>query len=360
MVTPTSAIARQWQLNAPIIALRANMQGSWVAATLGDGSIAMLRADDEKQEPQRIALHDGISLSLCADADGAGFLSGGDDGKLLVIEPDAKAATPLADHKNKWLDHVAADAGSGKRAYSVGKQVYLLDAEGQPQGVPFTHPSSVGGLAFSPKGKRIAVSHYNGVSLWWTNAKDEQQPSKLNWKGSHLDIVWSPDGKILLTSLQEAALHGWRLSDQNEMRMLGYANKIKSVSWSAKAKYLCTSGAGLPICWPFFGGGPWGKPPLAVGDERAVMVTQVAAHPRDEMLAAGYADGMITLAPLDGRIAAGQGNIMIHPPVSEAGATVTGLVWNADGTCLFATLESGYVMLFTVESVANAVASDRR
>ena len=34
-------------------------------------------------------------------------------------------------------------------------------------------------------------------------------------------------------------------------------------------------------------------------------------HPKDEMVAAGYEDGMIILAPLDGRM-----EMLIHPPVA--------------------------------------------
>jgi hypothetical protein len=59
---------------------------------------------------------------------------------------------------------------------------------------------------------------------------------------------------------------------------------------------------------------------------------------------------MIILAPLDGRV-----EMMIHPPVAQKGATVTGLVWNGAGDCLFASLENGYLMLFTIESVKQSI-----
>ena len=67
------------------------------------------------------------------------------------------------------------------------------------------------GLAFLPKGYRLAAAHYNGVSLWFPNA--DATPQLLEWKGSHLDATVSPDGRFLVTSMQENALHGWRLAD---------------------------------------------------------------------------------------------------------------------------------------------------
>ncbi len=344
----SSAIARQWNFNIPVTALAINRRGDWLAATLGDGSARLLPASDEAEQPQELKLHNGVSLSLQPDADEHAFLSAGDDGKIFIVEPTIEAPTLLAEHKNQWIDHVAS-APNGHRAYSVGKNVHLLNAEGKSATAPFTHPSSIGGLTFTPNGKRLAASHYNGVSLWWTNAK-ESTPTKLEWKGSHLPIIWHPDGKIVVTGMQESALHGWRLSDMNEMQMQGYATKVHSMAFTPRGKYLATSGADQVICWPFFGGGPWGKTPLTLGGSSGSLVTRVAPHPKDEMVVAGYDDGMIIMAPLDGRM-----EVMIHVPVAKTGAAVTGLVWNAAGDALFAALENGSLMLFTLDSVTKAI-----
>ncbi|MFY9288615.1 MAG: WD40 repeat domain-containing protein [Alphaproteobacteria bacterium] len=349
MPTSTSAIQRQWNFETSIIALASSRKGDWVAVSLGDGSVRLLAAFDDTDNPKTLPLHQGISLSLQPDTHESGFLSGGDDGKIIAIDPEQGTTSLLAEHKNQWIDQVASSPDGAYRAYSLGKNIYMLNAKGEKHSGPLLCPSSIGGLAFSPNSKRLASSHYNGLSLWWTNAK-ENVPVKLEWKGSHLQTIWHPEGKIILTSLQESALHGWRLSDNNEMRMQGYAGKVHSMDFTAKGKYLVTSGAEQVICWPFFGGGPWGKSPLTLGGSDARLVTSVSAHPKDELIAAGYDDGMIVLAPLDGRM-----EILIHPPVAEKGSSVVGLCWNGAGDCLFAALENGYLMLFTIASVEKAV-----
>lgn len=343
-----SAIARTWDFKMPVTALTLNRNGDWVAAAFGDGSMRLLPANEHAEKPRELAVHNGVSLSLQPDADGQGFISGGDDGKVFLIDPVMAAPTLLAEQPKKWIDHVATSS-DGYRAYAVGKNVYLLNPEGEAHGAPLAHPSSIGGLAFSPNGKRLAVSHYDGVSLWWVNSK-EQTPVKLVWKGSHLGVIWSPDGKIVLTSLQEGALHGWRLSDMQEMQMQGYATKVQAMGFSPKGKYLVTSGAPEVICWPFFGGGPWGKTPTTFGGNGTRLVKQVAPHPKDEMIAAGYDDGMIILAPLDGR-----SEMMINPPIAPYNSAVVGLTWNAAGDCLFAALESGHIVLFTIDSVRKSL-----
>ncbi len=344
----TSAIARQWNFGFPITALTANRRGDWIAAALGDGSLRLLRAREEASEPKEVKLHNGVSLCLQPDADEHTFLSGGDDGCVFIVDPQVDAPTLLKEHKNQWIDHVAVSPAGEFRAYSAGKNIHLLDSEGEEKFTAQT-PSSPGGLAFSPNGKRLAASHYNGVSLYWTNAK-ESAPVKYEWKGSHLGLLWHPDGKIIISAMQETALHGWRLTDGNEMQMQGYVSKIRSMEFTAKARYLATSGADQAICWPFFGGGPWGKTPLMLGGNNGRLVVCVAPHPKDEMVTVGYEDGMIIMAPLDGRM-----EILIHPPVAQKRAAVAGLVWNKEGDCLFAALENGSLMLFTLESVRKSV-----
>jgi len=346
----TSALHHQWTFDAPIVSLCVNRNGDWVAAALADGTLRLFPATDSTETPKTLKLHDGISLSLRPDADAHAFLSGGDDGKIIIIDPVLGETTLLAEHKNQWIDHVAGSADGKYRAYNVGKKIYVLDEEGHQKFTPpLTTPSNPGDIGFSPNGKRLAVTHYNGAALWWMNAK-ETTPASLVWKGSHLDLLWSPDSKILMTSMQESALHGWQLADGKEMRMQGYAAKIRSLAFTARGKYLATAGAEQIICWPFSGGGPWGKQPVTLGGTDNRLVTQVAPHPKDEMVAAGYGDGMIVMAPLDGRM-----EIMVHPPTSAAKAAINGLVWNASGDALFASSESGTVMLFTIDSVRKAL-----
>ena len=346
MHTPPSAIERQWPFNVRISALAGSGSGAMLAVALGDGRIALLAAHDEAEEPHIVQAHDGVSLSLAPC--GNGFVSGGDDGRLVRIagHDDPKI---LFQQKGQWIDHAAADHAGTTIAFAIGKNLHFLRAGEQEPGAALAHPSSIGGLAFSPNGKRLAASHHNGVSLWWTKA-ESQSPVILPWKGSHLAVSWHPDGKIVMTAMQDHALHGWRLGDMNEMRMQGYAGKISALRWTPRGKWLVTSGATQAVCWPFFGGGPWGKTPLALGHDRGVLVSDAAPHPKDDLVAVGYQDGMIELAPMDGRP-----GVMIHPPVDTQGSAVTGLVWNAAGDCLFAALESGYLMLFTADSVARTV-----
>jgi len=195
----------------------------------------------------------------------------------------------------------------------------------------FEAPSTVGGLAFAPKGLRLAIAHYNGVTLWFPNMVATAEV--LEWAGSHLAVTFSPDNKFLVTAMHEPALHGWRLADNRHMRMTGYPGRVRSMSWSAGGKALATSGADTVILWPFASkDGPMGKEPAMLAPLQA-RVSAVACHPRQDILAAGYSDGTILMVRLEDGA-----EILVR---KNGGAEVTGLAWNAKGTLLAYAAQDG-------------------
>ena len=48
--------------------------------------------------------------------------------------------------------------------------------------------------------------------------------------------------------------------------------------------------------------------------------------------------------------------MMISPPVAPHRPEVTGLTWNAAGDCLFAALQNGSILMFTIDSVKKSLA----
>lgn len=318
-------------LNAYVVGLAFLTDGT-LAAALGNGEIVFLRGE-RRGIASRLAAHRGACLSMVLDARADGVLTGGDDGRLVRSDATGQSAELIA-VDGRWIDRIAVCRTSGHCAVAAGKQVHLVAAGGTPTAT-FDHPNSVGGLAFDPKGRQLAAAHYGGVSLWWARP-GKQQPRRLEWTGSHLDLSWSPDGKYIVTAMQENALHGWRLADGADMRMSGYPAKVKSVSWLARGRYLATGGAESVVCWPFDGkNGPMERAPLDLGWGFEGVVTMVAAHPRHEVVAAGYEDGTAILVQL-GQLAP----VLVKHP---GGGAVTALAWSADGRDLAVGTEDGLV-----------------
>ncbi|MCC7283362.1 MAG: WD40 repeat domain-containing protein [Acetobacteraceae bacterium] len=319
---------------------RAHAAGSWVIAALplpggatgfalADGTLCLM---DAAGGVQVVEMHQGSCLAAAIDITG-GVLSGGDDGRLVAVAPDL-GVTCVERFPRKWVEHVAAHPGAkGKgafRAAATGKEVQLLAPGAQAR--VLAHPSSVTGLATDTKGKRLAVAHYGGASVWWTGTAGERRA--LAWKGSHTGIVLSPDGTHVVTAMQENALHGWRLADGADMRMSGYPAKTRSLGFTANGRWLATGGAESVVLWPFFGGGPMGKAPNELMGGDAALCTMVACHPQQEVVAAGWDDGLVAMAEI-----ATERTVPIAAPGRGA---VSALAWSADGTRLAFGTEQGF------------------
>jgi WD40 repeat protein len=273
---------------------------------------------------------------LCSVSDGARVVIGGDDGRLVALNGKGDAQTLATDAKRRWIDNVALHADGGV-AWSAGKTAFAQQPKGEVRSLDV--PSTVGGLAFAPKGFRLAIAHYNGVTMWFPNMA-ASKPEFLEWKGSHLGVTFSPDGRFMVTSMHESALHGWRLADTKHMRMSGYPSRVRSMSWSVGGKGLVTSGADCVIVWPFASkDGPMGKEPGMLAPIKG-KVTVVACHPKSDILAAGYSDGTVLLVRL------GDGAEILAR--ARDNVPVAALAWDAKGATLAFATEQGAGGLLTL------------
>lgn len=262
------------------------------------------------------------------------LVTGGDDGRVFEIRPDG-STQELGNANGKWIDAVALGPDRAT-AWSAGKSVTVRDNKGRTRSL--ATPSTSQGIAFAPKGYRLAIAHADGASLWFPNL--DAEPERLTWKGSHLDVTISPDNRFLMTSMQENQLHGWRLQDKGHLRMSGYPSKTRSWTWSHDGLWLATSGAEAAIVWPFAKDGPTGKAPRECGI-RPAKVTAVAFHPKALVLAIGYEDGWVLLVRLTDA-----SELLVR--AGGDGTPVTALGWDKDGKRLVLGTESGGAGLLTL------------
>ena len=248
----------------------------------------------------------------------------------------ANTKTIATDDKKRWIDQIALGP-DGALAWGAGKTAHVKTGKGELRSLDL--PSTVAGLAFFPKGFRLAIAHYNGATLWFPNAAGAK-PEMLEWKGSHLGVTVSPDGKFLVTMMQESTLHGWRIVDAKHMRMSGYSARVRSLSWSHDGGLLATSGSEQLILWPFDGkDGPMGRQPTLLAQSPA-RCSMVACHPRQPVAAAGFADGTVLLVRLD------DGALILAREAD--GDPVSALGWDKNGQTLAFGTETGKAGVLTL------------
>jgi WD40 repeat protein len=311
------------ELGAYVTAACFSAQGE-AGFALGDGSLRTGPAFTN------VPAHDGAVLSLVPHPI-SGFCTGGDDGRLLHI---TDKAAEIAKFGSKWVEQLASFGGKAPLlAAGVGKTVHLFSGKGDKLR-ELAHPSTVTGLAFDSKGKRIAAAHYNGASLWFTGSTAAAR--LFDWKGSHTGVAIHPEGQALVTSMQENALHGWTLPEGKHMRMSGYPAKTESMGFTKSGRWLATAGAESLVLWPFFGGGPMGKAPTELGMGDGI-IRRIACHPDHEVVAAGFDTGMTLLIQIN------QGQVL--PLCGPGRGAVSALAWSPTGSHLALGTDTGFAAL---------------
>jgi WD40 repeat protein len=279
-------------LEAPLNGLAWSLDGTTCAAAVGDGTVHLMRVG--LPTPHVVELG-ATPLSLVAVDDG--FMAGTDAGEIWHIAREGEAVV-RARFGGKFIEHMVYVPKSRMLVAAVGKQLARVLPGKDAELIPHACPSTVAGLAVSPLGPRVAASHYGGVNIFDVS-QPKNTPRVLEWKGSHLALTYAPNGKWLISAMQERAIHLWRLADGMDLQMRGYPGPITQFGWSMDGTRLATTGgSGVPL-WDFTNAerGPAGQqaPVLADSGNPELFVTALAMHPKGPFVAVGYADGLILL-----------------------------------------------------------------
>ena len=277
----------EYNLKAPVTG--AVTINNFIVVSFGDGKV---RFFSQNNEPFVVQAHKGVILSLAGIEDSV--LTGGEDGRFLKISDNGNI-NEIANFGTQWIDAVA----SYKMNYacSSGRKAYLW-SDDKETALTLDNPSTVGGLSFDETGNRLAVSSYGGVTVW-EKGNRRWKSSRFVWKGSHGKVTFSPDGKYLISAMQENEIHGWRIRDKTDLTMSGYPSKVKSLTWVGDTPHLVTSGANEAICWPFDGKGPLGRKPICVANGGNQNATFVQALPDENAVFVGFYDGSVLLSEID-------------------------------------------------------------
>ncbi len=282
---------------------------------LGDGSV---RFEDGSYNE----VHDGAILCAALHPSGEGVVTGGDDGKVIWSRKD-EAGVLATSVRGQWIDAIDVSAETNLIAFSSGKTLTVIDATDVGFRRDFQSENTISGVAFDPKGRRIAAATYGGCALWYAKIA-QQKPTLLKWAGSHIGVAFSPDGNFVVTTMQDAQLHGWRLKDSKDMRMGGYPSKVRAIGFLSGGQRLATSGAQGAVLWPFIGSnGPMGREATEIGYDEGSLVTLIASQPKHGVLAAGLSDGRVWWAD-----PAGQGLNFLK---AERGAAIAALALSPNG-----------------------------
>lgn len=311
------------------------------AFALGDGTVRLrsIPHDDGKAafgDNEIVATcHSGAATALVPFR--GGFVSAGQDGRVARYTGTESGVVPVIDFDGRWVDALAVHERTGCIAAAAGKQV-VVAAEGGGLVASDAFASTIAGLAFAPEGRRLAAAHCDGVSI--LSAETGRREHGLGWKGAHIGVSWSPDGRFIVSATQERELHVWDLVTLQDLRLGGYPHKIHGLHWLRDGSFLVCTGADVITAWSFVEAGPGGKPPIEIGYAYDALVTAVAAHPSVPLVAGGYSTGSLLIGGMS------KGEALVAR--ASDGDGITAVSWAQNGRFLIAGTAGGNAVLVAV------------
>lgn len=188
---------------------------------------------------------------------------------------------------HNWIESGAKFDGSDPTA-----PLSALDTTKQNSPAPkvYDRPVPITALAFSPDGKRLAVSGYNEITLW--NASDGHLISRLGGVPRETQgLAWSPDGQYLAAACGTPGLVGqvwvFHMSDPPIGKAIDrIADAFCTVCFSPDGTRLAAGGSDNAIHLYDI---PSGKPILRI-EQHADWVTDVAFSPDGTRLVSASRD----------------------------------------------------------------------
>ncbi|WP_376774847.1 WD40 repeat domain-containing protein [Mesorhizobium silamurunense] len=338
-------LARSWRRPSAIADLRFSADGSSVAFTGVDGTVALAAVADQEPPESRIRVSGDlgqttirprerqpaplIATAALGEGDvpianylGSGFLVGTAAGEVVYLTSDGNERETLVkiDGPAVAIDHSPRTAMT---AVSNGQDIFLSRGGGDAVRLRQDAIPSTDSLAFSPGGRSLACGGDNGLSIWPID-NDAGPLCEISLSARPVSIRWSGDGTWLACGLETGGFALVSMTDGRAEIVTGFPTPVRTVCWSVPENALFASGAfriaGWSMAAPPLEGETSGA--LETGRAGLVPVETVAAHPQKRLIAAGYANGRITIAQIGAR-----DELLVRP----LGSAVTALAWSGDG-----------------------------
>ena len=339
-VRPRGVLRRGWSAAVDDYAIAGGWTHRGEALVVADaaGGVYAFDGKSGKSAWAGHGAHDGGALAMAIHPSGNTFATAGQDGRVLVWDVAEGRAKQAIDLGTGWVDNVAWSPDGKWLAASCSRQVRAYGADGREAWRSDDHPSTVSAIAWSGAGE-LATACYSRVAFF--DASTGKLRQKLEWKGSLVSMVLSPDGDIVACGSQDNSVHFWRRSTEQDSMMSGYPGKPSALAFDDAGTLLATGGGDRVTVWSFLGGGPEGTHPGFL-DLHVQPVTTLAFARRALRLASGGRDGAVVVWSLRMN---GEGDPIGAAVVPDV---VAELYWRPDGRALAALDAQGGVTVWRV------------
>lgn len=219
------------------------------------------------------------------------FVTTGQDSRILIWDTYENNIIKEINLGHGWVENVEWSQDGKWLAASCSRTVYIYNETGDEVWRSDDHNSTVSQIAWAANNE-LATACYGKVTFF--DASSGKQTQTLEWKGSLISMVLSPNGDIVACGSQDNSVHFWRRSTGKDSMMSGYPFKPDSLSFDETGTFLATGGNVDVTVWSFQGKGPEGTTPLSL-EQHAEPLTSLAFSNRGLNLASGSRDGTVVL-----------------------------------------------------------------
>jgi WD40 repeat protein len=242
---PTSQAPRRTQIYS--IAWRPD--GKAIAA--GSYGEVRLLSPDGKQELSRLTGHADAVRGLAWSKDGARLAAAGGipgrKGEVKVWNADGTLLSTISGHSDCIYGVALSPDGQTVATASYDKLIKLWDAAtGKEIRTLKDHIDAVYALEFTPDGQRLVSGAADRSIKVWNPATGERLFTLSEPTDGVNSIAVSPDGRRLAAAGQDKTVRVWKLEDKSatlETAMIAHEDAILKVIWSRDGKLLLTSSA---------------------------------------------------------------------------------------------------------------------
>ncbi|HEY0947566.1 MAG TPA: WD40 repeat domain-containing protein [Opitutaceae bacterium] len=297
-------LTKHWpaQLDDYVIDLGWSADGAQLAAASAAGPVYLFASTDGAKQHE-FAAHEGGTNALAWHPAQRLLATGGQDGAVKLWDAATGQHTATAELGNAWVEQLAwrpsafhaqlspLNTQPPLLAAAAGRQLTLLNPDGSVRHAFKPAPKTLSALAWHPGGGAVASAYFGGVCLW--DADDFLAQKEFAYGNGIHALVWSPDGRWLVSGNQDPSVHLWLPEEDQEFHMSGYEGKVKELSFDHTGRWLATGGGKDACLWDCSGTGPEGREPLMFPHDAKVCA--VAFQRTHGLLASASQDGVLQL-----------------------------------------------------------------
>jgi WD40 repeat protein len=342
-------LAKHWAaaLDDYVIDLAWSPDGTMLAAASAAGPVHLLAAADGGTRHALPGHENGTNAVAFAPANKQPSTSnvqllatGGQDGAVKFWDATAGQHTETQLIARGSVDCIAWKPGGVKiLAAACGRTLASLLPEATQGNCSTETPKTISALAWQAgEGGQIAAAYFGGVSIW--PKEDFASPKILPYANGILALVWSPDGRWLVSGNQDPSVHLWLPEKNDELQMSGYESKVPALAFDRSSRWLATAGGHDASVWDCAGAGPEGRAPQMLPHEAKVCA--VAFQNAHGLLATASVDGVVMLWSPE-RPQPLRATVRLPAPVTK-------LAWTPDDRLLALGTEHGAVHVLRCEA----------